>query len=222
MLLPCGRLLLYSSHLDEHFEIPRANSFLQNEAAAAELLAHGFMKTHIHSSGASVGDAFETGLYARVPPAGNERETPLEFSPTSVMSGGVGGLFSGHPKQTQQQTRGAAGPRPSRCTRGISVPGNSIDSSVHPVVRLGWTTICQVFCNGLYGNLLGGHDRDVFIRCTSGHYTNLPLIDVQLGGCIMTCSQFEKFAGRELSKKWKESIHVVGEGEGSRATLLAW
>lgn len=38
----------------------------------------------------------------------------------------------------------------------------------------------------------------------------------------MTCSQFERCAGRELSKKWKESIHVVGEGEGSRATLLSW
>ena len=33
---------------------------------------------------------------------------------------------------------------------------------------------------------------------------------------------FERAAGRELSKKWKESIHVVGEGEGSKATLLAW
>lgn len=29
-------------------------------------------------------------------------------------------------------------------------------------------------------------------------------------------------AGRELSKKWKESIHVVGEGEGSKATLISW
>lgn len=38
----------------------------------------------------------------------------------------------------------------------------------------------------------------------------------------MTCSQFERAAGRELSKKWKESIHVVGEGEGSRATLISW
>ena len=38
----------------------------------------------------------------------------------------------------------------------------------------------------------------------------------------MTCSGFEKAAGRELSKKWKESIHVVGEGEGSRATLVSW
>ncbi len=38
----------------------------------------------------------------------------------------------------------------------------------------------------------------------------------------MSCSHFERAAGRELSKKWKESIHVVGEGEGSKATLLAW
>ena len=39
----------------------------------------------------------------------------------------------------------------------------------------------------------------------------------------MTCSQFERVAGRELSKKWKESIHVEGDGEqGSRSTLLSW
>lgn len=69
---------------------------------------------------------------------------------------------------------------------------------------------------------MGGHDRDMFIQVTSGQYAGLPLVDASLGGCIMTCSQFERCAGRELSKKWKESIHVVGEGEGSRATLLAW
>jgi hypothetical protein len=62
----------------------------------------------------------------------------------------------------------------------------------------------------------------MFMKVTSGHYAGLPLVDVSLGGCIMTCSQFERYAGRELSKKWKESIHVVGEGEGSRATLLSW
>ncbi len=33
---------------------------------------------------------------------------------------------------------------------------------------------------------------------------------------------FWQNAGRELSKKWKESIHVAGEGEGSKATLIAW
>ena len=29
-------------------------------------------------------------------------------------------------------------------------------------------------------------------------------VDVAQGGCILSCSQFEKCAGRELSKKWKE------------------
>ena len=29
-------------------------------------------------------------------------------------------------------------------------------------------------------------------------------MDVSNGGCILSCSQFEKCAGRELSKKWKE------------------
>ena len=95
-------------------------------------------------------------------------------------------------------------------------------SGLHPVVRLGWRPLCSVVCNGLRGEFLGGHDRDMFIQVTSGHYSGLPLVDVSLGGCIMTCSQFERCAGRELSKKWKESIHVVGEGEGSRATLLSW
>ena len=51
---------------------------------------------------------------------------------------------------------------------------------------------------------------------------SLPLVDISLGGCIMSCSQFEKAAGRELSKKWKESLHVTGEGEGSKATLASW
>lgn len=45
-------------------------------------------------------------------------------------------------------------------------------------------------------------------------------MDISQGGCIMTCSQFEKAAGRELSKKWKESIHVVGEGEGSKVPIV--
>lgn len=104
----------------------------------------------------------------------------------------------------------AAGTAPS------SVPG------IHPVVRLGWKPLCNVVCNGLRGEFLGGHDRDMFMKVTSGHYAGLPLVDASIGGSIMTCSQFERYAGRELSKKWKESIHVVGEGEGSRATLLSW
>ena len=53
----------------------------------------------------------------------------------------------------------------------------------------------------LTGFFLGGHDRDLYIKCTSSEFANLPMIDVMQGGCIMTCSHFEKAAGRELSKK---------------------
>ena len=95
-------------------------------------------------------------------------------------------------------------------------------NNLHPVLKLGYKPMCEVHCNGLQGLFLGGHDRDLFIQCTSPDYRDLPLIDANQGGCIMSCSNFEKVAGRELSKKWKESIHVVGEGEGSKATLLAW
>lgn len=94
--------------------------------------------------------------------------------------------------------------------------------NLHPVLKLGYNPMCDVHCNGLQGIFLGGHDRDLYIQCTSSEYKNLPLVDTNQGGCIMSCSNFEKVAGRELSKKWKESIHVVGQGEGSKATLLAW
>lgn len=106
------------------------------------------------------------------------------------------------------------------CKRTNKAPAKQQD--IHPVLRLGYETMCEVHCNGLQGLFLGGHDRDLFIQCTSHEYANLPLIEASQGGCIMSCSHFERAAGRELSKKWKESIHVVGEGEGSKATLLAW
>lgn len=97
-----------------------------------------------------------------------------------------------------------------------------IDGSIHPIIRMGWKPLCSVVCNGVYGSFYGGHDRDVFVQCTSPPYAGLPLVDVSYGGCMMTCSHFERIAGRELSKKWKESIHVVGQGEGSRSTMLGW
>jgi hypothetical protein len=53
----------------------------------------------------------------------------------------------------------------------------------------------------LTGFFLGGHDRDLYIKGTSAEYRYLPMVDVSQGGCIMTCSHFEKAAGRELSKK---------------------
>lgn len=94
--------------------------------------------------------------------------------------------------------------------------------TLHLALRMGWKPLCKVHCNGLTGDFLGGHDRDLYIRCTGKEFASLPPIDHSQGGCIMSCSQFEKVAGRELSKKWKESIHVAGEGEGSKATLVAW
>ena len=35
------------------------------------------------------------------------------------------------------------------------------------------------------------------------------MIDVMQGGCIMTCSHFEKAAGRELSKKCVIPLSVL-------------
>jgi len=60
----------------------------------------------------------------------------------------------------------------------------------------------------LTGFFLGGHDRDLYIKCTSSEFANLPMIDVMQGGCIMTCSHFEKAAGRELSKKCVLPTHL--------------
>lgn len=49
---------------------------------------------------------------------------------------------------------------------------------LHPILRLGWRPLCSVTCNGLHGEFLGGHDKEMFIRCTSEPYRDLPLIDV--------------------------------------------
>ena len=75
---------------------------------------------------------------------------------------------------------------------------------VTPYMRLGVAHESQTgvhACCRLTGFFLGGHDRDLYIKCTSSEFANLPMIDVMQGGCIMTCSHFEKAAGRELSKK---------------------
>ena len=109
---------------------------------------------------------------------------------------------------------------PTPTKRAVKSPQAQQD--LHPVLKLGYQTVCEVHCNGLQGLFLGGHDRDLYIQCTGHEYADLPMVDANQGGCIMSCSHFERAAGRELSKKWKESIHVVGEGEGSKATLLAW
>lgn len=114
-------------------------------------------------------------------------------------------------------------PTANRFSSGFSPkPGMRPKDRLHRVLRMGWRPLVDVVCNSLTGRFLGGHDKDLYIQCTAPEYLNLPLVDVKEGGCIMTCAQFEKRAGRELSKKWKESIHVLGESEGTRATLITW
>lgn len=125
-------------------------------------------------------------------------------------------------KKKRGQTGMVASGQLSKSKTMRAVQTMKIDGSIHPIVRMGWKPLCSVVCNGVYGAFYGGHDRDVFIQCTSPPYGGLPLVDVSYGGCMMTCSNFERIAGRELSKKWKESIHVVGQGEGSRSTMLGW
>ena len=125
-------------------------------------------------------------------------------------------------KKRRGQTGMVASGQLSKSKTMRAVQTMKIDGSIHPIVRMGWKSLCSVVCNGVYGSFYGGHDRDVFVQCTSPPYAGLPLVDVSYGGCMMTCSHFERIAGRELSKKWKESIHVVGQGEGSRSTMLGW
>lgn len=48
------------------------------------------------------------------------------------------------------------------------------------------------------------------LQATGPGYNDIPLLDAKDGGCIMTCAQFERRAGRELSKKWKESSECHG------------
>ncbi len=74
------------------------------------------------------------------------------------------------------------------------------------IILLLSVVMCVNACRRLTGFFLGGHDRDLYIKCTSSEFANLPMIDVMQGGCIMTCSHFEKAAGRELSKKCVLSI----------------
>ncbi|KAK9816600.1 hypothetical protein WJX72_002598 [[Myrmecia] bisecta] len=118
-----------------------------------------------------------------------------------------------------------------RTASGDSQPGTrstSVRGSPHSTMREGGgrsqrdAAAVRMHCNGLTGKFLGGNDKELCIQCTGLAYADLPLKHASQGGCIMSCYQFEKAAGRELSKKWKESIHVTGEGEGSRATLVSW
>ena len=100
-----------------------------------------------------------------------------------------------------------AAPAPSSRSRGRST---AQDAALHPAILLGHTSLCSVVCNGFQGEFLGGHDRDMYIRATGPEYAHLPLVDVSAGGCIMSASQFERAAGRELSKKWKGEGCLMG------------
>lgn len=137
---------------------------------------------------------------------------------------------SGKVKGRRSLKGSTTGPKgPSQVSQAVSkskamraVLASKCDESLHPIIRMGWKPLCSVTCNGLDGVFWGGHDRDVYIQCTSAPYAGLPLTDVSYGGCMMSCSHFERLAGRELSKKWKESIHVVEENGASRMTVLKW
>lgn len=85
-------------------------------------------------------------------------------------------------------------PSPAQAVESTSIMNQA---SMHPMLMNGWKPLCSVVCNGVYGEFLGGHDRDMFVRATS------------LDGQVMPCSQFEREGGRALSKKWKESLHVI-------------
>jgi len=205
----------------------RFSLFLQTEHAAAELLANAFDQkfqaggTCAQPTAPTIGGASIQVGDGSIPHSVAVTHLSLPTINTTLRPSGVS-----IPTQTISSPRGRNNNslRPRGNRGGLMSPTSVAASArgIHPVIRLGWKPLCSVVCNGLRGEFLGGHDRDMFMKATSGHYAGLPLIDVSLGGCIMTCSQFERFAGRELSKKWKESIHVVGEGEGSRATLLSW
>ncbi|KAK9814147.1 hypothetical protein WJX72_001276 [[Myrmecia] bisecta] len=150
------------------------------------------------------------------------RSTSARGSPHSTMrEGGARSQRDAGGRQSRSSTamRESFPGGPMRPKIPRSPPGNP---DLHPILRMGWQPLCEVHCNGLTGKFLGGHDKELYIQCTGSAYADLPLKDASQGGCIMSCSQFEKAAGRELSKKWKESIHVTGEGEGSRATLVSW
>jgi hypothetical protein len=199
-------------------------AIVRTEANAVQLLAQGF--AHLQSlSDLPTQEPHDADPSHPTMPQGLQRGMSYMHLTTTTTSGPSAPrsrLPDAHTPTSSTAGRdrpftGLTPPSRSRTFRG-SITG----TSVHPVMALGWQPRCQVVCNGLRGEFLGGHDRDMFIRCTSPEYAALLPVDAALGGSIMSCSQFERAAGRELSKKWKESIHVVGEGEGSRATLISW
>jgi hypothetical protein len=133
----------------------------------------------------------------------------------------------------QNEQSGSVAHHISKSKAMRAVVASKSDELMHPIIRMGWKPLCEVVCNGIQGVFWGGHDRDVYIQCTSPPYSGRPLVEIGYGGCMMTCSHFERISGRELSKKWKESIHVIRqepgdgseEGKGSptmKLTMLKW
>lgn len=43
-------------------------------------------------------------------------------------------------------------------------PPSEVAANTHPILRFGWKPLCHVHCNGLVGQFLGGHDRELYIR----------------------------------------------------------
>ena len=119
-------------------------------------------------------------------------------------------------KSQQKEQCGGIAHHMSKSKAMRAVVASKSDELLHPIIRMGWKPLCKVACNGMQGVFWGGHDRDVFIQCTSPPYVGLPLVDIGYGGCMMTCSHFERISGRELSKKWKESINVIEQELGKR------
>lgn len=109
-----------------------------------------------------------------------------------------------------------------QCIKGNYIASNMVKFSpqargqveqLHPILRLGWRPLCDVHCNGLVGHFLGGHDRELFVQCTNGKYANLPAIDCNSGGCIMTCSQFEKVRFRPFLFSFRNARVLAGTGD---------
>lgn len=63
----------------------------------------------------------------------------------------------------------------------------SDDIPTHSILELGWRPLCRVRCNRLEGELLGGHDREVFVRCVSAPYVRLSDTALEQVRCLHLC-----------------------------------
>lgn len=62
-----------------------------------------------------------------------------------------------------------SGMMPQQGSKQADLPSEVVAANQsHPVVSFGWRKpLCHVHCNGLVGQFLGGHDRDLYIRCVA-------------------------------------------------------